>query len=77
LRTNEAAKALGISERLLWQLTKDGVIPCVRLGQGKRQTLLYPIDGIQRWLARAASRPVEPANGVGVDEPAENGANGA
>lgn len=28
LRPREAAKALGISPRLLWQLTKDGRIPC-------------------------------------------------
>src|SRR5581483_5099992 len=32
LRPREAAKALGISARHLWQLTKDGHIPCVRVG---------------------------------------------
>ena len=54
LRPVEAAKALGISPRLLWQLTHDGVIPCVRVGSGKRQTVLYPIADLQAWLSRQA-----------------------
>jgi excisionase family DNA binding protein len=36
LRLRPAAKVLGISERFLWQLTRDGHIPCVRVGSGKR-----------------------------------------
>ena len=55
-RPRDAAKALGISERLLWQLTKDGVIPCVRVGGGKRQTVLYPRADLQAWLSRQAAR---------------------
>jgi excisionase family DNA binding protein len=55
LRPREAAKALGISPRLLWQLTHDGVIPCVRVGSGKRRTVLYPIADIQAWLSRQAN----------------------
>src|SRR5262249_44161405 len=43
LRRREAAKALGISPRLLWQLTKDGQIPCVRVGSGTRKSVLYPV----------------------------------
>lgn len=54
LRPREAAKALGISPRLLWQLTKDGQIPCVRVGSGKRRTVLYPLAELQAWLARGA-----------------------
>jgi excisionase family DNA binding protein len=54
LRPREAAKALGISPRLLWQLTHDGQIPCVRLGGGKRRTVLYPMATLQAWLAREA-----------------------
>ena len=50
LRPREAAKALGISPRLLWQLTKDGHIPCVRVGSGKRRTVLYPLADLQAWL---------------------------
>ncbi len=57
LRPREAAKALGISPRLLWQLTKNGQIPCVRVGDGKRQTVLYPLAVLQAWLARQAETP--------------------
>ena len=52
LRPREAAKALSISPRLLWQLTKDGHIPCVRIGGGKRKTVLYPVAELQAYLAR-------------------------
>ena len=55
LRPRAAAKALGISTRLLWQLTKDGEIPCVRVGKGKRKTVLYPVDLLQGWLTRQAN----------------------
>lgn len=55
LRPREAAKALGISERTLWGLTDPrGPIPCVRVGGGKRQTVLYPVAELQAWLARQA-----------------------
>ena len=50
LRPREAAKALGISPRLLWQLTHDGVIPCVRVGSGKRRTVLYSVTALEAWL---------------------------
>jgi excisionase family DNA binding protein len=55
LRPREAAKALGISPRLLWQLTKDGHIPCVRIGDGKRKTVLYPVADLQAWLSQKAN----------------------
>jgi excisionase family DNA binding protein len=55
LRPREAAKALGISPRHLWQLTKDGQIPCVRVGSGKRRTVLYPVADLQTWLTRQAA----------------------
>lgn len=54
MRPVDAAKALGISPRLLWQLTHDGVIPCVRVGSGKRRTVLYPLADLQAWLSRQA-----------------------
>jgi excisionase family DNA binding protein len=54
LRPRDAAKALGISPRLLWQLTHDGHIPCVRVGSGKRRTVLYPTADLQAWLSRQA-----------------------
>ena len=54
LRPREAAQALGISVRHLWTLTKDGHIPCVRLGTGRRKTILYPVTALQAWLAEQA-----------------------
>lgn len=41
--------------RLLWQLTKDGHIPCVRIGSGKRRTVLYPLADLQAWLTQQAA----------------------
>ena len=52
LRPREAAKALGISPRFLWQLTHDGHIPCARVGNGKRRTVLYPTAELRAWLTR-------------------------
>lgn len=54
LRPREAAKALGISTRHLWHLTKNGHIPCVRVGSGKRKTVLYPVVELQAWLSQQA-----------------------
>jgi len=62
-RPRDAAKALGISPRHLWQLTHDGHIPCVRLGTGKRKTVLYPVADLQAWLSRQA----EAGKGVNND----------
>jgi excisionase family DNA binding protein len=55
LRPAEAAKALGISPRTLWSLTRDGHIPCVRLGGGKRHIVLYPVAALQTWLDSQAA----------------------
>ena len=57
LRPREAAKALGISARTLWGLSAPrGPIPCLRIGHGKRQTVLYPIADLQDWLSRQAEK---------------------
>jgi excisionase family DNA binding protein len=55
LRPREAAKLLGISPRFLWQLTADGVIPCARVGGGKRQAVLYSVPALKQWLAEASA----------------------
>ena len=55
LRPREAAKALGISARTLWGLTAPrGPIPCLRVGHGKRQAVLYPVADLQAWLSQQA-----------------------
>lgn len=46
MRPREAAKALGISERLLWEWTDRGIVPCVRMGKA----ILYPVDVLRDWL---------------------------
>ena len=47
LRPREAAKALGIGERSLWEMTKSGEIPHVKLG---RRLIVYPVDVLRAWL---------------------------
>ena len=46
LKPDEAAAALGISPRLLWTLTKDGKIPCLRLGRAVR----YDPRDLRVWI---------------------------
>ena len=46
LKPDEAAAALGISPRLLWTLTKDGKIPCLRLGRAVR----YDPRDLRAWI---------------------------
>ena len=47
LSPRAAAKALGISERLLWSKTNCGEIPHVRIGK----RVLYPVGSLKEWLA--------------------------
>ncbi len=58
LRPREAAKALSISPRLLWQLTDDGQVPCVRVGTGRRRAVLYPMAELEAWLSHQAQGAV-------------------
>ncbi len=51
LRPREAARALGIGERLLWSITNRGEIPHVRIGRA----IIYPTDALRGWLADRAS----------------------
>ena len=46
LRPKDAAKALGIGERLLWSKTNAGEIPCVRIGRA----VVYPMDLLREYL---------------------------
>jgi len=48
----EVARILSISERSLWQLTRDGVLPCVRIGRSVR----YTARSLEEWIrSREAS----------------------
>ena len=46
LTLEQAAEALAISPRKLWDMTASGEIPHVRLGRCVR----YPIDDLQHWI---------------------------
>jgi len=50
LRPREAAAALGIGTRLLWELTNRGEIPSVTLGRCR----LYPVHLLSEWLREQA-----------------------
>ena len=54
LRPKDAAKALGIGERKLWEITADRTsgIPHVRFGRA----VVYPVDELRRWLAAQSER---------------------
>lgn len=52
LRPRDAARLLGVSPRTLWGWTRVGIVPCVRVGTGKRRTVLYPVADLQTWLTR-------------------------
>jgi len=52
VRPVEAAKALGIGQRKLWELTKAGVIPHIKLGT----CTLYPVDELRAWLRASTTR---------------------
>ena len=54
LRASEAARALGVSERKLWQIVAndESGIPIVRLGK----TVLFPIAPLEAWLANRSER---------------------
>jgi excisionase family DNA binding protein len=47
-----AAAALSISPRKLWQLTKDGQLPHLRIGR----RVLYDPAALQRWIADQQER---------------------
>jgi predicted site-specific integrase-resolvase len=57
LRPRDAAKALSVSPRTLATWTKAGLIPCAKVGTGKRKTVLYSAAALQDWLANQASAP--------------------
>ncbi len=50
LNATEAARAIGISRRLLWSMKNRGDVPHVRLGR----RIVYPIAALEAWLAAKA-----------------------
>jgi len=62
-RLRQAAQLLGISQRVLWQMARDGEIPCAYIGTGRRKLLLFPVESLKAWLLERAER-----NQVGAAE---------
>lgn len=52
MRLRDAAKALGVSDGFLWQQTKRGVVPHIRVGKA----VLYPVDSLRDWLKKQVQR---------------------
>ena len=50
VRPRQAAAMLGVSPRTLWEWTRRGIVPAVRIGAGKRKTVLYPVIELERFL---------------------------
>jgi predicted DNA-binding transcriptional regulator AlpA len=48
-----AARAIGVSPRTLWSLTKRGEVPHARIGR----SVVYPTAAILAWLDRLAANP--------------------
>ena len=55
LRPRDAARALGISERTLWDWARTERLPHVRIGN----VVLYPVDCVKQWLADRAAAAAE------------------
>jgi hypothetical protein len=51
VRPKDAARLLGISERLLWTWTRSEGVPHFRIGE----VVLYPVGALKDWLAMRAS----------------------
>jgi len=45
----EAAKALGVCEKTLWTMTKNGETPSVRIG---KRGVRYALDDIKQFMAQ-------------------------
>lgn len=52
LKPEEAAAAMGISPRLLWQLTNEGDLPVVRIGRSVR----YDPADLRAWVQSQKTR---------------------
>lgn len=54
VRPAEAARLLGISQRLLWSLTNRRVIPAAKVGR----VVLYRVEDLDAWLTSQISKGV-------------------
>jgi excisionase family DNA binding protein len=51
LTVREAAAALSVSPRMLWELTARGEIAALRIpGRGKARSIRYAVEDLQQWI---------------------------
>ena len=63
LTARQAAAALSICERTLWELTARGDIRALRLpGRGKARALRDDVDDLRAWINRLKAGPPEENN---------------
>ena len=55
LSPQQASRALAISERTLWALTKAGTVPHIRIGKLVR----YSVDGLRKYIEQVAEEKCE------------------
>jgi excisionase family DNA binding protein len=60
LTSAEARRYLKIGRTKLWQLTKEQVIPCYRLGSSRNATIRYKRSELLKWLEKHRFIPLEP-----------------
>jgi hypothetical protein len=60
LTKREAAAALSVCERTLYDLTAPrGPIPCLRLpGRGVARSIRYAVDDLRAWIASQTGHPI-------------------
>lgn len=56
LRPREAARALGVGQRVLWFWTNQNLVPHVRMNK----VIWYPVLELQRWLSEETARGRQP-----------------
>lgn len=52
LTAREAAEALSVTERTLWNWTASHGLPCVRIGRSLR----YSVDELRKWIDSRTTR---------------------
>jgi excisionase family DNA binding protein len=62
LSLKEAAAALAVSERTVWTLVQEGVLPHLRLGR----RLLFSRTALEAWIARTEAKCAELAGALSL-----------
>lgn len=63
-RLPQAAAALGLGERLVWDLADRGEIATIKIGRAR----LFPVSALENWLRAKLDAPTPDEDAVGDDE---------